>query len=286
MSWHYLPELAAEYLVGTCLDGDASAQSNTTSMQETYCSQGSEMDACRNSQSGTTCEHSTEPNGEEWLTLYRAAFHAKTYHQPEKEQESREQKAGYGKKWLELSVKYDRDTHSWKTHRCLFDEDLPQSLVTLPKWGMMQRGVLFRLRTAEHLTKESVSGVSLGTPTATMRVRSSAFIAGRKLNPAEAVTWPTPRANDGEKRGKIANNPRNGLPAAAMYSTPCARDWKDNGKSPAELARNSETLASQPGGKLNPTWVEWLMGWPLGWTDCDVSAMDKFQSWQQHHGVG
>ena len=29
------------------------------------------------------------------------------------------------------------------------------------------------------------------------------------------------------------------------------------------------------GGKLNPTWVEWLMGWPLGWTDLKPLVMDK-----------
>lgn len=29
--------------------------------------------------------------------------------------------------------------------------------------------------------------------------------------------------------------------------------------------------ASGDGGKLNPTWVEWLMGFPLGWTDLDAS---------------
>jgi DNA (cytosine-5)-methyltransferase 1 len=23
------------------------------------------------------------------------------------------------------------------------------------------------------------------------------------------------------------------------------------------------------GGSLNPTWVEWLMGFPLGWTDLE-----------------
>ena len=28
-------------------------------------------------------------------------------------------------------------------------------------------------------------------------------------------------------------------------------------------------LANQVGGSLNPTWVEWLMGFPLGWTDCE-----------------
>jgi hypothetical protein len=35
---------------------------------------------------------------------------------------------------------------------------------------------------------------------------------------------------------------------------------------------------------LNPTWVEWLMGWPLGWTDCAPLAMDKFRQWCASHG--
>ena len=26
------------------------------------------------------------------------------------------------------------------------------------------------------------------------------------------------------------------------------------------------------GGKLNPGWVEWLMGFPIGWTDCAASV--------------
>lgn len=25
-------------------------------------------------------------------------------------------------------------------------------------------------------------------------------------------------------------------------------------------------------GPLNPEWVEWLMGFPQGWTDCDASG--------------
>jgi hypothetical protein len=37
-------------------------------------------------------------------------------------------------------------------------------------------------------------------------------------------------------------------------------------------------------GALNPTWVEWLMGWPLGWTDLKLSATDKSPCVQQQHG--
>jgi hypothetical protein len=32
------------------------------------------------------------------------------------------------------------------------------------------------------------------------------------------------------------------------------------------------------GGRLNPTWVEWLMGWPIGWTDLEPLAMDRYLS--------
>ena len=56
-----------------------------------------------------------------------------------------------------------------------------------------------------------------------------------------------------------------------LWPTPVARSWKDNG-SPAEYRRNEIPLAAQVGGQLNPTWVEWLMGFPLGWTALEPSA--------------
>lgn len=37
------------------------------------------------------------------------------------------------------------------------------------------------------------------------------------------------------------------------------------------------------GGQLNPTWVEWLMGWPLEWTDLKPLATGKFLQWRQLH---
>ena len=39
------------------------------------------------------------------------------------------------------------------------------------------------------------------------------------------------------------------------------------------------------GIQLNPAWVEWLMGWPIGWTDLQELEMGRFQEWQQVHSI-
>ena len=53
-----------------------------------------------------------------------------------------------------------------------------------------------------------------------------------------------------------------------MFPTPTARDHKDSGPNTNyEKARAKSRLAGSAGGSLNPTWVEWLMGYPKGWTD-------------------
>lgn len=38
-------------------------------------------------------------------------------------------------------------------------------------------------------------------------------------------------------------------------------------------------------GKPTPTNQEWMMGWPIGWTDCELLGTDKFQLWLQQHGI-
>jgi hypothetical protein len=48
---------------------------------------------------------------------------------------------------------------------------------------------------------------------------------------------------------------------------------------------SGDGLATQVGGKLNPMWVEWLMGWPLGWTGLKPLETDKFHFVQQQHGI-
>jgi hypothetical protein len=46
----------------------------------------------------------------------------------------------------------------------------------------------------------------------------------------------------------------------------------------------ARAMGAGNGGKLNPTWVEWLMSWPLEWSDLKPLATDRFRQWQQQHG--
>lgn len=66
--------------------------------------------------------------------------------------------------------------------------------------------------------------------------------------------------------------------AGGFWPTLCARDWKDNGKSPAEKRRDSPTIPTKIGGKVNPLWAEWLMGYPIGHTEYKAWAMPGYRN--------
>ena len=104
------------------------------------------------------------------------------------------------------------------------------------------------------------------------------------------TTFPTPTASmqtmaDMEQaRYAGSGNRPSYSDAKAMVATPTAMDWKSGKASQATMDRNSRPLSEQIGGTLNPTWVEWLMGWPLEWSDLKPLETDKFQQWLQQHG--
>ena len=55
-------------------------------------------------------------------------------------------------------------------------------------------------------------------------------------------------------------------------------------KEKCESLDEARKMGAGNGGKLNPTWVEWLMNWPIEWTDLKPLGMDKFQQWLGSHG--
>jgi hypothetical protein len=107
--------------------------------------------------------------------------------------------------------------------------------------------------------------------------------------------WPTPKASPSGPDFARARRPGSGggdLPTAVareeLWPTPNAADGKGgrispdetilSGRRPSgakaqrtlrEAVRRDDLAGGSPppkAGALNPTWVEWLMGFPLGWT--------------------
>ncbi|MGE4446629.1 MAG: hypothetical protein AB7C92_08330, partial [Synergistaceae bacterium] len=76
--------------------------------------------------------------------------------------------------------------------------------------------------------------------------------------------WPTPRAgNPGSRKagtgGKVLAEE---VKKSLMWPTPREFMYKDS-----TTDRNKGNLGEVVGGQLNPAWVEWLQGFPVGWTD-------------------
>jgi DNA (cytosine-5)-methyltransferase 1 len=77
--------------------------------------------------------------------------------------------------------------------------------------------------------------------------------------------WPTPQASDNRDRGNLGSG--------AILRR------KEKGKQ----IGLSQSVSDQSGA-LNPPWVEWLMGWPLEWTDLNPLETARFQAWLRSHG--
>ena len=68
-----------------------------------------------------------------------------------------------------------------------------------------------------------------------------------------------------------------------LLPTPTCHNAKE-GNYPAEKNRRTPLLATHVGGKIHPEFTEWMMGWPLGWTDLKPLETDKFHFVQQKPG--
>jgi hypothetical protein len=188
-------------------------------------------------------------------------------------------------------AQYDPATHSWKTCEATLLSDSETFSPTLPPAGILRNGRLFqRPRLAHHIA--GIASSSWPTPTASDHIerKSTQQKEGSRHSltlPDAVKRWPTPRSSAAmnEDISKIQERLQNGAPYKAKleesvairetWPTPCVGNggsghWHKIEKKYLEGKITHEekmALQSGRGGKLNPTWVEWLMGFPLGWTD-------------------
>jgi hypothetical protein len=258
MSWLFSQVLVAAYLGENSLDGEQSVPLSGNPTQQAYCAPDKMTEFSRLSRFGMMFKPLTETLGQDLLMSYQADFRAKTSLPQEKAQESMENGQECGKKWQGSFAKYDPNLSLWKTAQCSLIEDLTEFSQTWPTWGSMRNGECWERQTSGLNTIEKEYGLLpdnerfFHTPT----TGSSGGSNSRKAMQKRGVVWPTPTTGTGG-----GNAGGSGV----------RRTAKENGTYVPSL--------------INPNLYEWLMGWPLEWTEIKPLEMDKYHKWRQLHGT-
>lgn len=286
-----LREPVAEYSAANSSAGAPFAQSSGSPTPQAYLCSDRMTAFSRLSRFGMTFAPLTDSLGADVLTWFLEGFPVRTSAQPEREPESTERGAACGRTWPESLARYDHDSRSWRTPQCSLLEGLDEFLETWPRWGMMLNGACWAQLTQVLRTDETESGL-WPTPTVcgNYNRKGASATSGDGLATRVAM-WPTPCATDhkgsgktGTLRDRLDYAAERGATKSNTYATPQARDYRTGQTDQWEDPERTRNLNDQVGGQLNPTWVEWLMGWPLGWTDLKPLETDKFQRWLELHG--
>jgi hypothetical protein len=226
---------------------------------------------------------------------FAAGSPARTSAQQAPAQASRAHALAYGARLQGLLATFDHASSSWKMSQLSLVEDLTEFSGTWPRSGSMQSGIAYQLSPLVPITDEIASGLS-PIPTPTSRDWKDGTAKACQNVPTNGLLgrwvhiWPTPTAKDTsltqdlteiqarreKQKAKGINGNGFGLQlgeAVRLWPTPNARDWQ--GAPGAGCRARGGRRSSLPGslkdlegsGTLNPQWVEWLMGYPSGWTD-------------------
>ena len=194
-------------------------------------------------------------------------------------------------------AKCDQDSYSLRTSQVSLDGSFLQFSSTLPNWGIMLHGVLWRLpkwaRPTEGKDGSCLPSVPTPSTQGNVSIRGQYDKNTGTTLGGYARMFPTPtvahlrnhnepiesylkRVND-YKEGKTKGKPGISLGVhARMFPTPTTGEEKyrlqgntQASKCLAAMARKGELTDGEEvlthGGKLNPEWVAWLMGLPIGW---------------------
>jgi len=274
MSWLFSQALVEEYSVANSLDGVPCAPLNVMPTPQLFWRNDKPMDVLKRSPFGLMWKPLTENHGEALLTWFLEDSRARTSQPPVQGVGSKDQDQDFGSKCHGSFVKYDLDTSSWKTHQYSLLEGLESFSETWPKWGLMQNGECWEFQTPLILKQ-----------------RRKSLMTAIESGSQEKVPTITVCGNYNRKGASKTSG--DGL-ATYVKKVPTPTASASKGSSPKSLTRKSgksrendrldHKIMATDGGKLNPQWVEWLMGWPIGQTDLKPLEMDKFQQWQQWHG--
>ena len=287
-----LPEQGGGSSAERCSDGEQSVPSKLRSTREASSCNAKKTGSSTSSRSGMTLEHSTADRGAEKSMSSAEVSPVRTLARPGKDSAlSEEREAVCGESMPGSFARYDRATASWKTHQCSLFGGLESFSGTWPREGMMRHGRCYQLVIVAPRMNGRECGLSQKIPTPRSNdaidvtinpkiLLASSYDSQRNGLTAFVTKWPTPVASDyksvkGSLRIKLSYAIERGATKTRKYPTPCS-----TGKGGSHAAKKMKDILGQGnGGRLNPDWVEWLMGWPIGWTALKPMEMVKFQSW-------
>jgi hypothetical protein len=215
----------------------------------------------------------------------------------------------FGQSTPVLLASFDPATSSWRTSQLCLDGALDEFSGTWPRSGSMQSGIAYQRAPLAPLTGGIAFGL-LPTPAATEYGSSQNGIngkGGRFERPSAGTPSlatmarkgllptrvPTPTAGDARGSGSRNLPGSKAHPGVSLtdyvksgtsttprtWATPSVSDALGGPMNPQDRLDQGQQLNLKEqvwmgggGGSLNPTWVEWLMGFPLGWTDLGASV--------------
>jgi hypothetical protein len=125
--------------------------------------------------------------------------------------------------------------------------------------------------------------------TVAVQQRGQADPANPSTDGSRLKSWATPCSRDHHPNGQAKGSKTDLANQVTNWGTPTARDHKSGrGKEDRQYKELTPMVERTQAGKLNPRWVETLMGLPVGWvmpsctslvtvepTNCDCSGMES-----------
>jgi hypothetical protein len=265
MSFIFSRAMVEEFSRVNCSGIDAFAPLNLIPTPKPSLLRGKTTEPCRRSRFGMTFGLSTDDLGEELLMSWLADFPARTSAPRATVQALKAHEADSGSKWLGSFAKYDHDSSLWKTAQCSLLGDSEEFSETWPRWGSMRNGECFLRPTAAPITSGKGSGF-WPTPT----------VCGNHNRKGASKTSGDGLATAVKKRG--IPTPTASMHKASSIKALTRKDGRDR-----TYDRLDHFVFATESGPLNPDWVEWLMGWPIGHTDLRALETAKYQEWLRQH---
>jgi hypothetical protein len=199
---------------------------------------------------------------------------------------------------------YARYSEAFPKSGIMLNGRIYEQATWVPRTGGKESGLWPTPNTMEGIKPKSLESIvetnqknRPGRSTLSMNLRELIYYGERDLQ-GKPKMWPTPQAIDGSGQGRAPrlkkdcnrdpNTPgswRADLKdAVKMWPTPVASGKLNGGTRDFKILQNladcgqiteyeRRSMSAGNGGQLNPTWVDWLMGYPVGWTDCADSEM-------------